>query len=146
MAVGDFDEIVEWLFTTKRGTFGLVAGWANVTGWALLAFLFVMALCALPVVRRKGFFEVRNKSNWPLFDWYQLMVSFSGVLLDPSTLRSLLDHFNSARTQLLDLVLAARFDLFNREGLLVVWQDRCFHQLVRAAANKGDSIGHQETG
>ncbi len=127
MAVGDLDEIVEGLFTTKRGTFGLVPGWANVTGWALLAFLCVMALCALPVFRRKGFFEVRNKSNWPLFCWSQLMLSFSGVLLDPSALHSILDNSNTTRTQLLDLVLAARFDLFNREGLLVVWQDRCFH-------------------
>jgi len=58
ITVDDLPQLVDLLFTTKHGTFGLVPGWANVTGWALLAILTVMALCALPVVRRKGYFEV----------------------------------------------------------------------------------------
>ncbi|KAL5288492.1 NOX5 family protein [Megaselia abdita] len=48
----------QWLFTSTPGLFGLVAGWANPTGFALFFILLVMFLCSLPFIRRKGSFEI----------------------------------------------------------------------------------------
>lgn len=50
--------IVEWLFTTKPGLFGLCGGCANPTGIALSVVLFIMILCSQPFVRRGGSFEI----------------------------------------------------------------------------------------
>ena len=49
---------LEWLFTTKPGQFGLIPGWACLTGWALVIILIVLAICSLPFVRKNGSFEV----------------------------------------------------------------------------------------
>ena len=49
---------IEWLFTITPGLFGLIPGYANLTGWALVAILIVMVLCSLPCVRKSGSFEV----------------------------------------------------------------------------------------
>ena len=54
----DSNHLVEWFFTAKSGRYGLIAGVANVTGWPLLIILTVMCICALPVVRKNGYFEV----------------------------------------------------------------------------------------
>lgn len=50
--------ITDWLFTTKPGLFGLCAGCANPTGFALFLVLAVMFLCSQPFVRRGGSFEI----------------------------------------------------------------------------------------
>lgn len=47
-----------WLFTSKPGHFGLIAGCANPTGIALVFVLFIIFLCSQPFVRRRGSFEV----------------------------------------------------------------------------------------
>ncbi|XP_054713586.1 NADPH oxidase 5-like [Uloborus diversus] len=47
----------EYLFTTNMGI-GWVGGSACITGWILLAVLTVMAISAMPFVRRSGKFEV----------------------------------------------------------------------------------------
>jgi hypothetical protein len=48
----------EWLFTSKPGIWGLMGGWANPTGVAMIICLTVMFVCSLPVIRRSGHFEV----------------------------------------------------------------------------------------
>ena len=45
------------MFTSKPGLFGLMGGWANPTGVALILILTVMVVCSLPCVRRSGHFE-----------------------------------------------------------------------------------------
>ena len=51
----------EWLFTANPGVFGLVGGWANPTGFGLIAIITIMTLCSLPFVRKGGKFEARIK-------------------------------------------------------------------------------------
>ena len=51
----------QWLLTTAPGAtlnFGLIPGWANPTGIALILILTIMVLFSLPCVRRGGHFEV----------------------------------------------------------------------------------------
>ena len=48
----------EWLLTMKPGKFGLVPGFANPSGIALMVILTVMVICSQPFVRKKGNFEV----------------------------------------------------------------------------------------
>ncbi|XP_055921877.1 NADPH oxidase 5 isoform X2 [Eupeodes corollae] len=50
--------LTEWLLTSRPGLFGLVKGWANPTGCALIIILLIMFVCSQPFVRRKGSFEV----------------------------------------------------------------------------------------
>ena len=50
--------IFEWLFTPKPGVFGLVGGFANVTGFGLIAILTIMCICSMPFVRRGEHFQV----------------------------------------------------------------------------------------
>lgn len=51
----------EWLLTSRPGLFGLVPGWANPTGVALLVVMLVMVLCSQPFIRRGGSFEVSTQ-------------------------------------------------------------------------------------
>lgn len=50
--------LAEFFFTSRPGLFGLIGGWANPTGFALIVILMVMFVCSLPFVRRGGSFEV----------------------------------------------------------------------------------------
>nr|QOE76458.1 NADPH oxidase 5 [Nilaparvata lugens] len=50
--------IYEWLLTTKPGLFGLIGGYANPTGIALITILTVMFICSQAFVRRGGCFEI----------------------------------------------------------------------------------------
>lgn len=50
--------LAEFFFTSRPGLFGLISGWANPTGFLLIAILMVMFVCSLPFVRRGGSFEV----------------------------------------------------------------------------------------
>ena len=63
----------EWLFTSKPGHFGLIAGIANPTGVFLFFILLVMFICSLPFVRRGGSFEV--------FYWTHLLYVFFWILV-----------------------------------------------------------------
>jgi len=48
----------DWILTSKPHVFGLMPGWANPTGVALIAILTTMVICSMPFVRRGGYFEV----------------------------------------------------------------------------------------
>ncbi len=58
-------EAWEWLLTARPGVFGLVGGAANPTGVALIAVLTLMAVCSMPFVRKKGYFEVPETFELP---------------------------------------------------------------------------------
>jgi len=49
---------MEFFFTSRPGMFGLVAGWANPTGFLLILIILIMFVCSLPFVRRGGCFEI----------------------------------------------------------------------------------------
>lgn len=66
-------DAIEWLFTTEPCLFGLIPGWANLTGWALVGILIIMVLCSLPCVRKSGSFEA--------FYWTHLLYVPFWVLL-----------------------------------------------------------------
>ena len=53
--------VVEWLLTPYPGVFGLIKGYANITGVLLIVVLTIIVICSLPHVRRSGYFQV-NKS------------------------------------------------------------------------------------
>jgi hypothetical protein len=57
--------ISDWLFTAKPHVFGLIGGWANPTGIALIIILTVMVICSMPFVRRGGYFEVNRIACLP---------------------------------------------------------------------------------
>jgi hypothetical protein len=40
--------------------FGLVGSGASLTGWILIIFLLIIVIFAMPFVRRKGYFQVKN--------------------------------------------------------------------------------------
>ncbi|XP_044745460.1 NADPH oxidase 5 isoform X2 [Coccinella septempunctata] len=65
--------ISEWLFTPKPGLFGLIGGWANPTGVALVFILLLMVPCSQKFVRRGGCFEI--------FYWTHLMYIPFWILL-----------------------------------------------------------------
>jgi len=50
--------LLEFFFTSRPGLFGLIGGWANPTGFLLIAILMIMFICSLPFVRRGGSFEI----------------------------------------------------------------------------------------
>ena len=64
LAMNNIDKVVgtfsysEWLFTSSPGIFGTIGGYGYPTGVLLSFILLVMMLGALPVIRRRGFFEV----------------------------------------------------------------------------------------
>ena len=49
---------IDWIFTYNPGVFGLIGGWANPTGVALILLLSLITVCSLSVVRRSGHFQV----------------------------------------------------------------------------------------
>jgi len=60
--------VADWLLTTRPGVFGLLGGWANPTGVALVLLLTLMTACSLPCVRKGGYFQVfyySHLSYWP---------------------------------------------------------------------------------
>ena len=66
---GEFNEMQwgyhEWLLLTEPGAtlnLGLMPGWANPTGLALITIFTIMVLFSFPCVRRGGHFEVSSIS------------------------------------------------------------------------------------
>jgi len=53
-SIGSYSEL---LFTTKSNI-GWIAGLAVPTGWVILVILFILSAFSLPVIRRKGYFQV----------------------------------------------------------------------------------------
>ena len=56
----DWNELNSYFFLSSLGPqyFGLIPGWANPTGVALLVILVVMVVCSMKWVRKGGYFEV----------------------------------------------------------------------------------------
>ena len=50
----------DWMFSSKPGVFGLVPGFANPTGVALIIILTLMVVCSMSFVRRSGYFQVNT--------------------------------------------------------------------------------------
>ena len=94
--------------------FGLIPGWANLTGWALVGILIIMVLCSLPCVRKSGSFEVTHLKCWvTYFDCLLMRYVWTGILLDPLALHSLLGSSDSPWTKLLVLVYWTRSPFSN---------------------------------
>ncbi len=67
-------EAWEWLLTDRPGVFGLIGGAANPSGVALILALSVMAACSLPVVRKRGYFEVFYFSHLLYWSYVLLLI------------------------------------------------------------------------
>ena len=65
---------VEWILTMKPGLFGLCKGIANPTGIGLLVIMIIMFFCSLPVVRRRGHFELFYFTHYLYVVYYILLV------------------------------------------------------------------------
>ena len=63
-----------WEYLFSYGTIGWVGGTAGLTGVILLLILFVMFICSLPIVRRKGKFEVFYWSHNLFVIWYIALI------------------------------------------------------------------------
>ena len=113
---------IEWLFTPAPRTFGLIPGWACLTGWAILFILIIMAICSLPFVRRRGSFEVTLLLQTIFFKSNLFLKSifyFLGVLLDSSSLRPVLDFVDCPYASFLDLVCSSWFSFFSWENVSI---------------------------
>ncbi len=51
---------VEWMFTSRTGTFGVFPGTSSIFGWVLLLIVIVISICSMPFVRKRGNFEVKS--------------------------------------------------------------------------------------
>jgi len=72
-------KLLEWLFTTKPGQFGLIPGWANLTGWVLVIIIIILAICSLPFVRKNGSFEVKCHNILHLLNFHCTVVNLAQV-------------------------------------------------------------------
>ena len=59
-----------WEYLFSVGTISWVGGTAGLTGILLLLILFIMFTCSLPIIRRKGKFEVFYWSHNLFVIWY----------------------------------------------------------------------------
>ena len=62
--------VAEWLLTPYPGVFGLISGYANITGVILIFVLTIIVICSMPHVRRSGHFQVnlalkKSKTSFP---------------------------------------------------------------------------------
>ena len=62
------------MFTTRPGVFGLMGGFANPTGVALIVILTLMVVCSLSFVRRGGYFQIFYFSHLGYWLYWGLLV------------------------------------------------------------------------
>ena len=67
------------MFTTKPGVFGLVGGYANPTGVALILILTLMVICSMSFVRRSGYFQVFYFSHLCYWLYWGLLILHAPV-------------------------------------------------------------------
>ena len=88
------------MFTTRPGVFGLMGGFANPTGVALIVILTLMVVCSLSFVRRGGYFQIFYFSHlgywlyWGLLvlhapAFWQWLVLFAIIFLSEKLFRAL---------------------------------------------------------
>ena len=63
-----------WEYLFSYGTIGWVGGTAGLTGVILLLILLIMFTCSLPIVRRKGKFEIFYWSHKLFVIWYIVLI------------------------------------------------------------------------
>eukprot|EP00095_Tigriopus_kingsejongensis_P001891 maker-scaffold287_size221780-snap-gene-0.26 protein:Tk01891 transcript:maker-scaffold287_size221780-snap-gene-0.26-mRNA-1 annotation:"nadph oxidase 5-like isoform x5" len=66
--------LFDWILTDRPQLFGLMPGWANPTGVALITILTVMVAGSLPFVRRGGYFEVFYFSHVLYMGYWILLI------------------------------------------------------------------------
>ena len=66
-----------WEYLFSVGTIGWIGGTAGLTGILLLLILFIMFICSLPIVRRKGKFEVFYWTHNLFVFWYIILILHS---------------------------------------------------------------------
>ena len=64
----------EWLLTIRPCFLGMIQGWANPTGLTLMAVMFVIFICSLPCIRRRGHFEVFYFSHLLYWAYFPLII------------------------------------------------------------------------
>ena len=69
----------DWIFTTRPGVFGLVGGFANPSGVALLCILTLMVVCSMSFVRRGGYFQVFYFSHLNYWLFWGLLILHAPV-------------------------------------------------------------------
>lgn len=67
-----------WMYLFGAGPVGTNLGWvagaAGLTGFILLIILFVIVICSLPIVRRKGKFQVFHWTHLLFVVWYIVLI------------------------------------------------------------------------
>lgn len=66
--------LFDWILTDRPHVFGLMPGWANPTGVALIIILTIMVMGSLPFVRRGGYFEVFYFSHVLYMGYWILLI------------------------------------------------------------------------
>ena len=64
----------DWMLTTRPGMFGLLGGLANPTGLGLFLTMIILFMFSLPVVRRRGHFELFFFTHYLYLVYYVLLV------------------------------------------------------------------------
>ena len=96
----------QYFFFVRTGL-GWVYGTAGLTGDLLAIILIIMVLCSLPVVRRKGFFEVYGLNAERIIISFCLFTEYDlGFLLDPQPLYRVVHFVDSPCHTLLEVVLS----------------------------------------
>lgn len=64
-----------WMYLFGVGTnLGWVGGAAGLTGFLLLIILTIMVICSLPIIRRKGYFQVFYWTHNLFVIWYIILI------------------------------------------------------------------------
>ena len=71
---GQYYNLVDWMFTTKPGVFGLIGGYANPSGIALMVIISIITICSMSFVRRTGNFQVFYISHLLYWVFWVLMI------------------------------------------------------------------------
>jgi len=64
----------DWILTSRPHVLGLMPGMANPTGVALITILFIMFVCSLPFIRRRGHFEIFYFTHLLYWAYFALLV------------------------------------------------------------------------
>ena len=140
---------VEWLFTSKPHVFGLMPGWANPTGIALILILTIMVIGSLPMVRRGGYFEIFYFSHLLYWVYFSLMILHAPScwkwLLVPVAIFVLEVSYRLISLCVGNMGKTANTMLSKESFIAITSPFRTIRDQGRdCPALKGDLLGHQE--